>query len=131
MALTPLEKLDRKIQETDRKLVSLNALRSAMVDGVLADEVEEIFSLEDKPHLGKPAQRKSKQRKSKQMEKIAGFYEASGNEYATIADIQKKTGFTKASVRQILYKSRPDEFVRQKASGAGRPTFFKLKNYST
>lgn len=106
-----VDKLDKAIAEVEAKLAKLRAVRDALDD----PDVAAVF-----------AGQNGSKRTGTLFERIADFFAERGNEWATIDQIRKAVGNPLNSVRQLLYKGKPDAFERQRHDGGA--TLFRLRS---
>lgn len=125
LAANAKQKIDTQIESLERKLQRLKALRDALEDEDIADEVGELFESSTKNGIPKSLKRSPK---SLNLRKIVRFFEKRNNTQATIKEICKATSLSFSSVKQMLYRSHCEYFDRESQVGGGRETLFRLVN---
>lgn len=118
-----LARLDARIAALKDRLRKLSALRETLTDETLSAEFEQLFSMNaSQVHVERGG--------SAVYNAIADFFEENGNNWATIKEIVAGVSgpYAKESIRQILYRARPNSFERLRKSGPTRETKFRLRN---
>lgn len=121
---TPKQKLDQAIESIERKLHRLKALRDAMNDDDILDDIASIFGPSANGEAGSSASTKPV---SKNMVKIRRFFHNRDNQWATAKEIVSGTKVKLNSLRQLLYRSHVEEFDRDGQVGFGKQSKFRLK----
>jgi hypothetical protein len=125
MATTsPRQKLDEAIEATARKLQRLKALRDAMNDDDIMDDIALIFAPSTNGAVGKDTPTKPR---SKNMERIYRYFRNRNNQWATAKEIVSGAKVKLNSLRQLLYRSHVEEFDRDGQVGFGKQSRFRLK----
>jgi hypothetical protein len=128
----PCPQLIRSDSETlQDKLAKLVALREALNDDDVAQELEDAFGHSNGAHQRpgkKPAKKRSKRTKyGSAFDRIRQFFVDRGNEWATFKEIGEATGIPDGTLRANLYRTKVDEFDRESQKGFGKPTNFRMK----
>jgi hypothetical protein len=121
-------KLDKLIDALEERISRLKAVRTALDDDVIADDIATLFgdiansdgATRTPPHKPKG--------KGKLFLKVKTFFESRNNTPATLREIIAATKLNIHSLRQVLYKTAADEFERESQPGAQRQTKFWLKS---
>ena len=100
-------RLDGRIADLDQRLKGLRALRAAMDDDAIAEEMAAVFASAN----GRKKPETASQ--SKNFKTIETFFRSHNNTWATVLEITAGTKLSKNSVRQILYIGNPDAFDRE------------------
>ncbi len=58
---------------------------------------------------------------------VAGFFNSCGNEWTSIMQIAEITGLAETSIRQVIYKTRANDFEKKPLPGHGRIKVWRLK----
>lgn len=118
-------KLDAMIETLEQRISRLKAVRAALDDAVIAEDIAELFSQHtDGERTPPPSPKKVN---SKVFRKAKAFFDSNGNTPSTLREIMAATKLNIHSLRQVLYKAAVDEFERESQPGAQRETRFWLK----
>ena len=129
-------KIEAEIARLQAKLDKLKAALELVED----DDLGDLFSgcetsgkstlkpivIRRTPASGISKSRK-RQRKGAVSSKIQGFFKENGNKWATLKEIMEALELKRDSVRQVLYKTKPELFDRDSQLGGGRESRFRLK----
>jgi hypothetical protein len=119
--------LDRKIAELERRVSQLKAVREALSDDLIADDIAEVFrglgGDSDSPTRGNGKKRDI----GKTARKLRGFFLERHNEWATVKEMVSVTRISVHSIRQTLYKTEVGMFDRQSQPGGRRESRFRLR----
>ncbi len=119
-------KLDKLISVLEQRVSRLKAVRVALDDKVIADDIAELFAEHTNGDSGTLHQ--SPKRKGKIFLKTKAFFDSHDNAPATLREIMAATKINIHSLRQVLYKTAVDEFERHGQPGGQRETTFWLKS---
>ncbi len=119
---------DKVIRDLEARLAKAKAVRDALSDPELADEI--VKSLGIQP-ANRPARRRGKARALTHTGKVEQFFRKHKNEWANSFEIAEGTGLKREAVRQILYKSGVERWARRPDPKGSPRVQFRLKSLKT
>jgi hypothetical protein len=114
---------DKVITDLELRLTKARAVREALDDPELAEEVAK--SLGVQPCAEKT---RKKKRRSTHAEKVVGFFQEHNNEWADSFEISDGIRIKREAVRQVLYKTGADRVERRSSPNGSRKVQFRLKS---
>jgi response regulator of citrate/malate metabolism len=128
MNANAVQRLDEKIAELTRRIERLKALRTAIGDDTIADDIAELFDRSLSCGNGAGRKRRTSPTANAAMMKIRSAFEANHNQQMTLKELAAKTGISWHTIRQFAYMTYRDQFEREGHRGGGQESKFRLKN---
>ena len=115
---------DKVVAELEAKLEKAKAVRDALGDPELADEIVKSLGC----HSPSPQRRKRTSKKRTHVDTLLQFFLDRDADWATIAEITEGTTLNRDAVRQVVYKSGAKCLERRTSPGRSRHTQFRPKS---